>query len=81
MGPCSLASIDSPIWQAVTDAERVAGRKLPEERDIATAAASALCVANGASIIRTHNVAAVHDAVRVADAVSKASYKQQCGAP
>ena len=48
-----------------------AGHKQAEDRDIATAAASALCAVNGASIVRAHNVAAVRDAVRVADAVQK----------
>jgi dihydropteroate synthase len=46
------------------------GRARPEDRDAATAAAAALCVFNGADIIRAHNAAAVHDAVRVADAVA-----------
>jgi len=41
------------------------------ERDWATVAASALCVQQGAGIIRAHNVAAVVDAVKVADAVRK----------
>lgn len=41
----------------------------PEERDWATASAAALCSLNGANIIRAHNVEAVKDAVRVADAV------------
>lgn len=50
---------------------RLANRERTEERDCATAAAAALCVAGGASIIRAHNVAAVHDAVRVADAVQR----------
>jgi 2-amino-4-hydroxy-6-hydroxymethyldihydropteridine diphosphokinase/dihydropteroate synthase len=41
------------------------------ERDWATVAAAALCVQQGANIIRAHNVAAVVDAVKVADAVRK----------
>ena len=44
---------------------------MPEERDAATAAAAALCVAEGANIIRAHNVAVVRDAVRVAEAVTR----------
>lgn len=47
-----------------------AGREAAKDRDIATAAAAALCVMNGANIVRAHNVPAVHDAVRVADAVA-----------
>jgi dihydropteroate synthase len=39
---------------------------------VATAAAAALCVAGGASIVRAHNVAAVRDAALVADAVRRA---------
>ena len=71
--PCYVFVERFPVWQAVIVTEGGAGRKLAEERDVATAAASALCVVNGANIIRTHNVAAVHDAVRVADAVSTAA--------
>ena len=39
------------------------------ERDFATAAAVAACIAAGASLVRVHNVAALAAAVRVADAV------------
>ncbi len=49
-----------------------AGHKEPEKRDIASAAAAALCALGGANIVRAHNVGAVHDAVKVADAVAKA---------
>lgn len=45
------------------------GKERAADRDFATAAAAALCVAGGASIIRAHNVRAVRDAVRVADGV------------
>lgn len=50
---------------------RLTGREQAEERDYATAAAAALCVAGGANIIRAHNVAAARDAVRVADAARR----------
>ncbi|EFN50842.1 hypothetical protein CHLNCDRAFT_28666, partial [Chlorella variabilis] len=50
---------------------RLTGRERAEDRDYATAAAAALCVAGGANIIRAHNVAAVRDAVRVADGVAR----------
>lgn len=53
---------------------KVTGKKVAEERDWATAAAAALCVQQGAGIIRAHNVAATVDAVRVADAVRKERY-------
>ncbi|KAL4451314.1 hypothetical protein ABPG77_009386 [Micractinium sp. CCAP 211/92] len=48
---------------------KLTGRERAADRDFATAAAAALCVAGGASMIRAHNVEAVRDAVRVADAV------------
>lgn len=47
------------------------GRQAAAERDWATAAAAALCVAGGANIIRAHNVEAVRDACRVADAARR----------
>lgn len=50
---------------------KLTGHAEAADRDYATAAAAALCVAGGASIIRAHNVAAVRDACRVADAVHR----------
>ncbi len=50
---------------------RLTGRQVAAERDWATAAAAALCVAGGANIIRAHNVEAVRDACRVADAARR----------
>lgn len=50
-----------------------AGHEQAKDRDIASAAAAALCVSRGANIVRVHNVAAVRDAVRVADAVARHS--------
>lgn len=47
-----------------------AGHKEAKDRDKASAAAAALCVAHGANIVRVHNVEAVRDAVRVADAIA-----------
>lgn len=47
-----------------------AGHAVAADRDYATAAAAALCVANGANIIRAHNVRAVSDAAKLADAVN-----------
>eukprot|EP00898_Chlorokybus_atmophyticus_P005788 jgi/Chlat1/620/Chrsp103S01040 len=48
---------------------KLTGRQHASERDYATAAAAAAAVNGGADIIRAHNVAAVRDAVRVADAI------------
>ncbi|NOY54633.1 MAG: dihydropteroate synthase [Actinobacteria bacterium] len=45
------------------------GEERPEHRDVATAAASALAVAAGASVVRVHNVAVSRPAVQVADAM------------
>lgn len=42
---------------------------MPAERDAATVAAAALAVAQGADIVRVHNVRDVCDGVRVADAL------------
>lgn len=47
-----------------------AGHKEAKDRDRASAAAAALCVSHGANIVRVHNVEAVRDAVRVADAIA-----------
>jgi dihydropteroate synthase len=51
----------------------VTGRAEPADRDVASAAAGALCVACGANIVRAHNVGATRDAVCVAAAVAVAS--------
>ena len=53
--------------------EDPAGREDPADRDIASVAAAALCVAAGADIVRMHNVGAGVDAVRVADAITAAA--------
>lgn len=50
-----------------------AGRTNAADRDYATAAAAAVCISNGANIIRAHNVGAVKDAAMVADAMRIAS--------
>lgn len=51
----------------------VTGRTNAQDRDWATASAAAFCVLGGASIVRAHNVTAVKDAVRVADAIIQQS--------
>ena len=55
----------------------IADQPNPAERDYATAAAAAMCIANGANIIRAHNVRAVKDAARVADAMQTARLQTQ----
>ena len=57
-----------PHLQLASTPAAAAGRMVAADRDAATAAAAALCVAEGANIIRAHNVPAVRDALRVADA-------------
>jgi dihydropteroate synthase len=49
------------------------GERAPAERDMATAASVAAAVLFGAHIVRVHNVPAMVDVVRVADAI-----RQQC---
>ena len=58
------------------------GERAPAERDMATAASVAAAVLLGAHIVRVHNVPAMVDAVRVADAVRNAgpAAKQETGA-
>jgi 2-amino-4-hydroxy-6-hydroxymethyldihydropteridine diphosphokinase / dihydropteroate synthase len=51
---------------------RITGMSEAKDRDWATAAAAALCVTEGANIVRVHNVAGVRDACRVADSVRRA---------
>lgn len=48
------------------------------ERDVASAAAAALCVQSGANIVRTHNVAFTRDAVRENNLSSCCSIGQCC---
>lgn len=53
------------------------GERAPAERDMATAASVAAAVLLGAHIVRVHNVPAMVDAVRVADAVRRAGAPKQ----
>ena len=55
-----------------------AGHAVAADRDHATAAAAALCIANGANIIRAHNVRAASDAAKVADAICSTSPRRHC---
>ncbi len=49
--------------------------KNAENRDWGSAAAVALCVANGAQIVRVHEVEGMRDAVKVAEAVARLSLR------
>lgn len=50
---------------------KLCGHPRGQERDFATVAATVVGIAGGADIIRAHNVSAVRDAIKVADAVYK----------
>jgi len=49
--------------------ERILGSLPPEDRDLPTVAAHALAIANGAAIVRVHNVVMGTRSARVADAI------------
>ncbi|SIR01317.1 Dihydropteroate synthase [Rhizobium sp. RU35A] len=65
-------------WLVGTSRKRfigaVTGREQASDRDVATAATTALLRLSGASIFRVHNVAANRDALRLADAVLAADH-------
>lgn len=74
-----LAAFSLPVL-AGTSRKRfigsLTGRDVAEERDIGTAATTAILRLAGASIFRVHNVAATRDALAIADAVlAKSSAK------
>jgi len=50
---------------------RICGRADPSERLYGSLAAAAIAVTNGAALVRTHDVAATRDAVRMAEALRK----------
>jgi dihydropteroate synthase len=50
------------------------GERTPGERDMATAGAVAAAALLGAHIVRVHNVTAMVDVIRVADAVRQAAF-------
>lgn len=67
-----LRQFDQPLLIGVSRKSflgALTGRAAPEERLAASLAATALAVAHGAAVIRTHDVAATRDAVRVARAI------------
>ncbi len=51
----------------------VTGIEAPEERDVATAAVAALAAAQGADVVRVHNVAMTVQALKMADAIHRGS--------
>lgn len=48
---------------------KITGQAVPTKREYANSAVHALAIANGANIIRVHDVAAAQDAAKVADAI------------
>ena len=53
------------------------GRERAADRDAATAAACVAATLGGADVLRVHDVAAVRDAVKVADAVVDAARRRR----
>eukprot|EP00238_Polyblepharides_amylifera_P001287 CAMPEP_0196570508 /NCGR_PEP_ID=MMETSP1081-20130531/631_1 /TAXON_ID=36882 /ORGANISM="Pyramimonas amylifera, Strain CCMP720" /LENGTH=506 /DNA_ID=CAMNT_0041886999 /DNA_START=209 /DNA_END=1729 /DNA_ORIENTATION=- len=48
---------------------KISGHKLPEDRDVASAAACVACTASGTDVVRVHNIPFAKDAIKVADAI------------
>ena len=70
-----LADLGCPLLVGVSRKAfigHLTGRVDPAERIAGSLAATAIAVYNGAAIIRTHDVAATRDAVRVAEAIRSA---------
>jgi dihydropteroate synthase len=68
----SLRRLRKPICVSVSRKSfigRILGIEKPAERLLGSIAAEAVCVLNGADIIRTHNVMETGQAVRIAEAV------------
>jgi dihydropteroate synthase len=71
----ALADLGRPLLVGVSRKSSIGhltGRADPSDRLPGSLAAAAIAVYNGAAIIRTHDVAATRDAVRVADAIRRA---------
>lgn len=69
----ALAALDQPILAGPSRKAflgRITGESDPSRRDIATAAATALCAVQGAQIVRVHNVAMMRTIVNVCAAVT-----------
>jgi dihydropteroate synthase len=81
-----LLSLGRPLllgWSRKSSLGLATGRSVAAERDVASAAAALLAVQAGASIIRTHNVAATRDAMAVLaqlQAARQSAHQQQPGA-
>lgn len=73
VGSCPAACIAASVDLYNSSMLVFAGNPIAADRDYATAAAAALCIASGASIIRAHNVKAAADAAKVADALHSRS--------
>jgi dihydropteroate synthase len=68
----AIAKLDRPILSGPSRKsflKTALGERLPADREWGTAAAVAASVLLGAHIVRVHNVAAMVDVVRVADAI------------
>ena len=75
-GLSALADLERPLLVGVSRKSflsSLTGRQGPEERLAGSLAATAIAVHNGAAVIRTHDVAATRDAIRVAEAVRAAA--------
>ena len=73
----TLASLGHPLLAGPSRKSFLSaaiGERAPAERDMATAASVAAAVLLGAHIVRVHNVPAMVDAVRVADAIRRAGH-------
>jgi dihydropteroate synthase len=71
----ALADLGRPLLVGVSRKSSIGhltGRADPADRLPGSLAAAAIAVYNGAAIIRTHDVAATRDAVRVAEAIRRA---------
>lgn len=71
----ALADLGCPLLVGVSRKSfigRLTGRADPADRAAGSLAAAAIAVYNGAAMIRTHDVAATRDAVRVAEAIRRA---------
>src|SRR5262249_26770451 len=68
----SLVELGQPLLVGVSRKSfigKITGRTDPAERLWGSLAATAIAVYNGAAVIRTHDVAATRDAIRMAEAI------------
>jgi dihydropteroate synthase len=67
-----LADLGHPLLVGVSRKSfitKIAGAARPEDRLAGSLSATAIAVFNGAAIVRTHDVAATRDAIRIAEAI------------